>query len=111
MLLKSDPIARRRSVFHESELDDAHYIESVQDVEPVMEANHEMRRHWTSAMDPHGEWGSFAGRIPVVIVDQLIRDGIFHDDQALLEWLERPENRAWKMHPGKFAARGRRIYV
>lgn len=111
MLLKSDPITRRRTTYHQVDLDGADYVQSQQDVEPIMEANHEMRRHWTGAKDPHGEWGSFAGRIPTVIVDDLIRQGVFYDDDALLEWLERPENRVWKMHPGKFARRGRRIYV
>lgn len=109
MLLKSDPITRRRTRIH-GRLD-ADYIESQQDVEPIMEANHEMRRHWTSARDPHGKDGSFAGRIPAVIVDDLIRQGIFYDDDALLEWLERPENAVWKMHPGKFSRRGRRLHV
>ena len=102
MLLKSDPIARRRSTFYEQPMDDGYLIRSEQDVEPVMEANHEMRRHFTSAKDPHGEWGSLVGRIPVIIWEDLMRRGIAQDEKALLKWLQDSDNRAWKIHPGRF---------
>jgi hypothetical protein len=46
-----------------------------------------------------------------VLWNQLVRDGIAWDDEALLEWLERPENKAFKIHPGRFAKRRGRLVV
>lgn len=47
--------------------------------------------------------GEFVGRIPLELMNDLIQKGIWYDDKALLEWLEQPENKAWKMHPARFA--------
>lgn len=47
--------------------------------------------------------GELAGRIPLEIMSDLMQKGIWYDDDALLAWLELPENKAWKMHPRKFA--------
>lgn len=47
--------------------------------------------------------GELAGRMPLEIMNDLIQKGIWYDDDALLAWLELPENEAWKMHPRKFA--------
>jgi hypothetical protein len=103
MLLKADPVRRKRVLIHESEHDDSYVLHSQQDIQPVLDANEQMRRHFTSARDPHGEWGSFAGRIPAVIWDELVRKGIAFDDKALLRWLQDPDNRAFKIHPGRLA--------
>jgi hypothetical protein len=102
MLLKADPIRRRQTTFHFNEGDESFALVSKQDIQPVLERNHEMRRHFSSAMDPHGEWGSYVGSIPVVIWEELERQGIAQDDKALLKWLQQPENRDLKIHPGRF---------
>ena len=47
--------------------------------------------------------GEHVGRIPLTIMYQLIKEGIWYDDEALLQWLEQPENKVWKVHPGRFA--------
>ncbi|MEE8608891.1 MAG: hypothetical protein V3S55_14900 [Nitrospiraceae bacterium] len=47
--------------------------------------------------------GEHVGRVPLEVMNDLIEKGIWYDDKALLEWLEQPENAAWKMHPGRFA--------
>lgn len=47
--------------------------------------------------------GELVGRIPLEIMNDLMTKGIWHDDDALLKWLELPENKTWKMHPRRFA--------
>lgn len=47
--------------------------------------------------------GEFVGRIPLELMNMLMESGVWYDDTALLEWLEQPENKAWKMHPARFA--------
>jgi hypothetical protein len=114
MLLKSDPVARSETGFHFAEHDESFAITEVQDVQAVLESNEMARRNYTEgARSRHGEYGSFAGRIPTVIWNDLVRRGIAFDDEALLAWLELPENRAFKIHPGRFSKgpRGRQVFA
>jgi hypothetical protein len=112
VLLKSDPVTRRRTTFHFAEHDESFAIQEQQEVGAILESNEMARRNYTEgARSRHGEYGSFAGRIPEVLWNQLVRDGIAWDDEALLEWLERPENKAFKIHPGRFAKRRGRLVV
>lgn len=111
MLLKADPVRRRQTNFRPLEEDGSFAIESRQDVQEIIEGNHEMRRHWDGRRAPMGRDGVMAGRIPEVIWDELVRTGIAFDDDALLAWLEDPDNAAWKMHPGKFSRRGTKLVV
>lgn len=102
MLIKRDPIARTKTVLHTNDVGEIDAIESKQDVEDLRVANHEFRRHWRGAKSPHGEWGSFVGRIPQVLFWELVRSGRALDNKDLLKWLHEPENRDWKLHPGRF---------
>ena len=46
--------------------------------------------------------GEQVGRIPMSIVMQLQKAGIWNDDKRLLEWLHDLANAVWKTHPGRF---------
>ena len=78
------------------------HVRSSQDVTAIEEYNraHRATIDERAGCAPDGE---HVGRIPLGIMNDLIREGIWQDDKALLAWLERPENDIWKLHPGKFA--------
>ncbi len=101
MLLKRDPVTRSRTDFYYDHTDDTVVIEERTDVQPTIEKADAMRRHFTSAKDPHGEWGSLVAMIPPSIFYK-IPAHIREDDKALLRWCQDPDNRVWKIHPGRF---------
>lgn len=100
-IIDFDPIARTRRRFHWQESTEDMTIESQQDVEPIMEANVAQ----FNLYDERTKWrdGDLAARIPMVIVNRLIREGIFYDDDALRRWLDDPENAVWRTRPGKLS--------
>lgn len=77
-------------------------VHRTQDVTAIEEFNaaHRATIDQRAKCAPDGE---FVGRIPLEIMNDLKAKGIWDDDKALLEWLELPENKAWKMHPARFA--------
>lgn len=81
---------------------DSMYIQGSQDVTAIEEYNaaHKSMHDTSGRCAKDGE---LVGSIPFEFMNELMRSGVWYDDKALLEWLERPENEPWKMHPGKFA--------
>ena len=77
-------------------------VQNTQDVEEIIKHNaaHRALIDQKARCAPDGE---LVGRIPLNIVYRLMREGVWQDNDALLAWLELPENKVWKMHPRKFA--------
>ena len=50
-----------------------------------------------------GPWGDGAvvARYPELVRQQLKRDGILDDPKAYARWLNDPDNRAWRIRPGR----------
>jgi hypothetical protein len=48
-------------------------------------------------------WGDGAGvaRVPMLLRQQLVREGIWDDPKAKARWLNDPDNRAWRIRPGR----------
>lgn len=84
-------------------IEDNHlFIQGSQDVTAIQEYNaaHRAMHDTSGRCAPDGE---LAGSVPLEIMTDLQKKGIWQDDDALLAWFELPENKDWKMHPGKFA--------
>lgn len=66
-----------------------------QDVAPVIELAKEIREYgnWTSEMKPVAE-------IPMVIVEQMMRDGSWNDPAAIRRWCNDPQNSCFRIVPG-----------
>ena len=96
-ILSSDPVTREVVLWHEGHHGDVG-VESRQDVEDILHTNQENRK--TRRGYKHGNYHHVAS-IPSVIVEQLMREGIWGDTKAFLKWLD--EHEEWKSHPGKLA--------
>ena len=100
MIVTDDRVTGCQSrIIHEG---DSLFVQGSQDTTDIEELNKaEFNMHDERARcAPDGE---HVGRIPLTVMTQLQKAGIWNDDKALLRWLERPENKVWKIHPGKFA--------
>lgn len=56
---------------------------------------------FNNAMDNHVRQSATKGHvhvaeIPIAVVNQLMRDGIWQDKDRLTKWLNDPDNRAWR---------------
>lgn len=100
-LLSADPITRTKERFHALSGGDEFVVETKQDVEPVTTVNKEKFKDSTGHYNLDGV--THVGSIPLVIWRELEKAGIAHDDEALKAWLDNPDNRAFKTHPGRLS--------
>lgn len=94
--LNESPLQRIRRIWHE---DHAGYaVETRQDVEPIVVLNKE------DFKDSDGRYRddlTLVARIPISIYMDLQRKGIADDDKAFKRWLNDPDQRVFKAHPGR----------
>ena len=90
-LLDKDDIST--TVFHEE--DGKYYINRVQDVEPIIDDNKVDYNNGTQ----QGSDMRRVASIPLVIVDELMRKGIWGDPARLKVWLNDPDNRLFRTSP------------
>lgn len=82
--------------YHHDPLDeDKLILEDVYDVEPII---NEAKR--LSEMNPGREF-RHVGIIPPHVLDQAAREGWINDQKKWREWLNDPDNRAFRTHPGR----------
>lgn len=96
-VLGVDPIARRKEVWHEH--GDDVTIEHRQDVEPILQTNHEDREYGQRAY--RGEGGRTVGRMPLYLYEKLVKEGQVRSGEDLLKYLDLEEARPWKLYPGR----------
>lgn len=85
--------------WHYDEATDTAHIESVQDVESVLELN----RSEFNATDERARYRDGAhpvARIPLVVLQELRKQGIADDPARMRKWLNDPENRYFRTRPG-----------
>jgi hypothetical protein len=97
-VLHHDPIIGITEIFHGSEDGDSFTIETIQDVQPLLEKNKQDFNE-VSGTDRWGD-GKLVARIPMVIYDQWIREGIVDDQAKLKAKLNDPDNRFMRIWPG-----------
>lgn len=81
------------------ESEDTFTIETQTDVEPLLAANGELYKEYTS-LDRWGE-GRRVASIPMPIYQKLRERGITRDPKAFKAWLNDPDNRAFRTSPGR----------
>ena len=99
-IITGDTVSGCRSALTWQE--DKLYIKNTQDT-TVLEEYNAAHRAMIDQKAHCAKDGELAGSVPLVLMYKLMKEGIWQDDEALLAWLELPENEAWKMHPRKFA--------
>lgn len=85
-----------RKDFHEE--DGKFHVERKVDVEPVARQCYELRKDRSKRFGNKQEFHHVA-RIPAVIVGELMRRGIFNDEEAFNKWLMSDEGRMWMAKP------------
>jgi len=84
----------RRTLIHDEATPDDVTVKTEMDVEPVLDSIHRDRE-----LMRHG-YNKLAARIPMIVVEDLIRRGIYHDEDALKAWLNSSEASPWRIWKG-----------
>jgi hypothetical protein len=85
--------ARRKIVYHEQ--DGRKFVETRQDVEPILDAAKIL------ADEPPGKDFRHAAFIPDVVLEQAFREGWFHDAAAWKRWANDPANARFRTWAGR----------
>jgi hypothetical protein len=85
--------SRRKTLFHEE--DGKTYVESRQDVEPILEAARIM------ADEVPGKEFRHAAFVPETVLNQAFVEGWFHDPGAWKAWANDPANRDYRTWGGR----------
>jgi len=103
-VFSTNRIARRKTLWHDH-TDGSYTIETMQDVSPIMEvATGRMNLH--DGIHFKEDWAHVA-TVPVEILLDLYKQGIRQDEAAYRRWLDHPDNRCWRTHPGKLSKTSR----
>jgi len=98
--IETDAILRVRRMFHDSIDGESQVVEHTQDVSAILKENKEQYK----AYDERSRWNHEMNRvasIPLVVWEDLKRRGIADDKNALMRWLDDPDNRAFRTRPGR----------
>jgi hypothetical protein len=85
---------RRTSIVDPDRPDDL-TVKLEQDVEPILDGIHRDRE-----LMRHG-YNKLAARLPIIVVEDLIKRGIFFDEDAFKVWLNSDEARPWRIWKGR----------
>lgn len=96
-LLTSDPITRKKTVWHDQS-DGGAVIQAQQDIEPVLKMNKEERKE--AGKDFSGEMVKVAS-IPVAVYEDLMRRGIADNPERFKRWLNDPDNEPFRTRRGR----------
>jgi hypothetical protein len=86
-----DQIGSATKVVHadsHSKIGDEFVIETVEDVEPIIERARQLREN----QDKKANW-RFEGSIPMTVVEQAMREGWMNDQAKWRRWLDDPANK------------------
>lgn len=101
-LISRDPV-RRVSTYLEVEPDGSFLFTQVQDVRGLQTHITEKANGWNpSFRRPNTQkHETQVAEIPAVIVNRLIQQGIWHDAKKMRQWLNDPDNRAFRTGGGR----------
>jgi hypothetical protein len=93
-----------RTYYHFDESDQSISLETIQDIDPIIEENKRIANDHSS----HPRWGEgkLAARIPLIVMQQLVEQGILSpqwaiaDERRFRAWLNSPDNRHFRTFPG-----------
>ena len=85
--------------YHWDNIDEKMVVESTQDTASILELNKEERNGFdtqkNSDMKYKEGWTKVA-TIPNIIIDQLIKDGVWFDKKKMKQWLNDPDNKYFR---------------
>lgn len=99
-LLDQDPVTRVKEVFHWDDLTQSFVVETLQDVEPVVEET----KAQFAATDERARWKGDLHRvaqIPLSVWQDLEKKGITKDEKLLKRWLNDRDNLVFRTRPGR----------
>ena len=88
---------------HIDNIDNKLVVESIQDIEPILESNKFERKEFSTKLNSERKYNrgfTKVATIPNIIIDKLMRDGIWFDKEAMKKWLNDPENKAFRTGGG-----------
>ena len=98
-IISSNPVAKVTETHHYDDTTGISYLDTVQDVTEIVEANKALH----NLVDERTPWGG--GRrvasIPVTVWEELRKRGITNDPKKFRMWLNDPDNRYFRTAPGK----------
>jgi len=97
-LINENLEAGKAELHHYDEAAGLAYIEQVQDCTEIVEANRELY-NLSDGIPRFGD-GKRVASIPMVIYMELVRQGITKDQKKFRQWLNDPDNRAFRTLPG-----------
>lgn len=71
-------------------------VETIQDLEPLIEENKRLRE----LNNGRGEHFALLGRVPVHVYERAVREGWAEDQAKWRAWLNDPDNRAFRVNEG-----------
>jgi len=98
-LFSHDPTFGVTKYWHWDEMTDEVGIETVQDVEPLLERNKRLQNEQTS-LDRWGD-GKVVASIPMVEYAKLLAENRIRDQAYLRRWLNSSENRRYRTRLGR----------
>lgn len=103
-VIAADAIARREQRLHVLDDGATLALETVFDIEPVIEQNKvDMREAPGNFRGSEQGLGVRVASIPMPIFMELQRRGLTKDPRDFKKWLDDPDNRLWRTAPGRLA--------
>lgn len=99
-LFDADPVTGIRRLFHWDPVDRKAHIETIHDVEDILEGNKERYNGVDERAGWKGEMHRVAS-IPMPLFFELKKKGIVDDPKALRQWLNDSDNRLFRTRPGR----------
>jgi hypothetical protein len=101
-LFEHDPFLGLTRIWYYDEATDTAVIETVQDATPIIERNKTLFNQ-TDERKPWKEdgLGTLVASIPMNVYADLAHKGITRDQAAMKKWLNDPENRHFRIRPGR----------
>lgn len=98
-LLSKNPDTGTSQYFVSDPMTGAFRLETVQNVTPYLEA----AKASYNSIDERAKWGDMAhvARIPSALYWHLKKKGVADDPAAMKRWLNDPDNRFFRMRPGR----------
>jgi hypothetical protein len=101
-ILDSDSLLGIHTIFHpDIHTGDVNTIQTVQDAEPIVELNKARASHFDERTGYKGDGFHQVASIPLVIYQQLVKDGITEDPKAFRKWLNDRDHAAFRTRPGR----------
>jgi hypothetical protein len=97
-VFSTDPLTGIQRFWNHNPADDTAYLETEQELTDSLDLN---KAHYN---DSESNWNGDMHRvasIPLAVVSDLMRRGIWGDEARMKAWLNDPDNRAFRTRPGR----------